>query len=164
MATPEFIKDLRRDIGHKELLLPGVTAVVVRRNDDDGAALPTPEVLLVRRADDGNWTATSGIMEPDEDPATTAVREVEEETGVVARPVRVTGVSNHGRVTYPNGDQCCFVDIAFEMEYVSGIPTIGDDESLDIGWFSAEALPEPFLDRHRPRIEWALDSGAPARL
>lgn len=163
MPTPEYIKDLRKDIGHKELFLPGVTAVVLRRIDDDGMPLPVPEVLLVKRSDNGQWSATSGILEPGEEPGVAASREVEEETRVVARPVRITGVSDHGPVTYPNADRCWFLDIAFEMEYVSGEPGIGDDESTEVSWFPADALPQPFTEQHRERIEWALDAGAPAK-
>lgn len=103
-----------------------------------------------------------GIMEPGEGPASAAVREVAEEAGVVARPVRVASVADHGLVVYPNGDRCRFTDICFEMEYVSGSPHVADDESTHAGWFSTEALPEPFTHQHRERILAALNSGAPA--
>lgn len=119
MPTPEYIRDLRQKVGAKELFLPGVTAVVIRREDHQGP-LEVPEVLLVKRADNGNWGATSGILEPGEEPAAAAAREVQEEAGVVARAVRVAGVSDGGPVVYPNGDRCAFIDITFEMEYVSG--------------------------------------------
>ncbi|WP_044495977.1 NUDIX hydrolase [Nesterenkonia massiliensis] len=163
MPTPEFIKELRKDIGHKPLFLPGVTAVVLRRTDHDGAPLPSPEVLLVRRSDNGRWSVTSGILEPGEEPGSSAAREVLEETGIESRPVRVAGVSDHGQVRYPNGDECWFTDIAFEMEYLSGEPVIGDDESTDVAWFPVDALPEPFVEPHRERIRWALEAGAPTR-
>ncbi|GFZ93615.1 NUDIX domain-containing protein [Nesterenkonia alkaliphila] len=163
VPTPEYIKDLRQDIGHKELLLPAVTAVVLRRDDDAGIPLPVPQVLLVKRSDDGRWGATAGILEPGEEPGAAAVREVAEETRVQARPVRVTGVSDHGQVVYPNGDICRFLDIAFELEYVSGQPQPGDDEATAAGWFPVDDLPEPFVKQHRERIRWALETGAPAR-
>lgn len=163
MPTPEYIKDLRKDIGHKELFLPGVTAVVVRRTDGAGAELPVPEILLVKRSDNHQWSVTSGILEPGEEPAVAASREVAEETGVVARAVRLVSVCDHGQVVYPNGDRCWFTDTAFEMEYISGEPHVADDESTEVGWYPANALPEPFVSRHKQRIEWALDSGAPAK-
>ena len=58
MATPQFILDLRRHIGHAPLWLAGSSAVVVR----DGPR--GPQVLLVQRADDGEWTPVCGIIEP----------------------------------------------------------------------------------------------------
>ncbi|WP_258933416.1 hypothetical protein [Nesterenkonia pannonica] len=68
MATPDFITALREDIGHKELLLPSVRAAVIRRRDADGSALDAPEVLLVRRSDNGAWMITSGILDPGRSP------------------------------------------------------------------------------------------------
>ncbi|MBO0596479.1 NUDIX domain-containing protein [Nesterenkonia sp. E16_7] len=163
MGTPDFVLELREDVGHKELFLPGVTSVVVRRQDANGLALDEPEVLVVQRSDNGWWSAISGILEPGDSPASGALREVQEETGVHARIVRVAGVSAAAPSVYPNGDRCRFVDIAFELEWISGTPYVGDDESMKVGWFPASALPEPFVESHRERIEWALEAGAPAR-
>ncbi|MGJ9405737.1 NUDIX domain-containing protein [Nesterenkonia aurantiaca] len=163
MGTPDFVLGLREDIGHKELFLPGVTAVVIRRRNESTTALDQPEVLLVQRSDNGIWSAISGILEPGDSPASGALREVQEETGVEARIVRVVGVSAGTPSIYPNGDQCRFIDIAFEMEWISGDPRVGDDESTNVAWFPANQLPEPFTEHHRERIEWALDAGAPSR-
>jgi len=68
MPTPDFVLALREKIGTASLWLSGVTAVVVRGD----------EVLLVRRADTGAWTPVTGIIDPGEEPAVAAVREVEE--------------------------------------------------------------------------------------
>ena len=160
MATPEFITDLRRDIGTKELWVPATRGVVIRRSTD---ATAEPEVLLVRRADNGAWTVTSGILEPGEDPALGAVREVEEETGVLARAVRVAGVYATHLVSYPNGDACRYLDTVLEMEPVSGEARVNDDESVEVGWFDVSELPEPISADQRMVIDWALDAGAPAQ-
>src|SRR5699024_10349860 len=114
MATPEFVKDLRRGIGTQEMWLPGGSAVVVRHHNDDGAALEVPQVLLVQRSDDEQWTVTSGILELGEDPAPAGVREVQEETAVTARAVRLAGVWTMPLVTYPNGDNCRYLDSVME--------------------------------------------------
>jgi hypothetical protein len=45
MPIPEYVAELRRVIGTREIWLPVVTALV-RRGD---------ELLLVRRADNGGW-------------------------------------------------------------------------------------------------------------
>ena len=160
MATPEFITDLRKDIGTKELWIPATRGVVIRRSTD---ATAEPEVLLVRRADNGAWTVTSGILEPGEDPALGAVREVEEETGVLARAVRVAGVFATHLVRYPNGDACRYLDTVLEMEPVSGVARVNDEESVEVGWFRVSELPEPISADQRMVIDWALDAGAPAQ-
>jgi 8-oxo-dGTP pyrophosphatase MutT (NUDIX family) len=44
-------------------------------------------VLLVRHRNHGRWLQPGGGIEPDEDPAAAAVREIREETGVTAVPL-----------------------------------------------------------------------------
>lgn len=94
MPTPDFVLELREQIGHRALPLVGVTAIVVRGE----------RILLGTRADNGNLQPVSGIVEPHEEPADAAVREVLEEAGVVVRATRLAWVHQMERVTYANGD------------------------------------------------------------
>ncbi|PWG59866.1 NUDIX hydrolase [Bifidobacterium catulorum] len=138
MATPEFILDLRRRIGHDPLWLIGVSAYV---EDSDG------RVLLGRRADTGEWAMVYGINEPGEEPAVTVVREVKEETGVDCVPTELVSVKSSTRlITYANGDQAMYMDHLFLCTTKNGgevEPFVGDDESLEVGWFPLDDLPEP---------------------
>jgi 8-oxo-dGTP pyrophosphatase MutT (NUDIX family) len=131
--TPEFITRLRASAGHQLLWLPGVSAVVF--NDRD-------EVLLGRRVDTGRWATLAGIPEPGEQPAETAVREVFEETAVHCVAERVVMVEATGEVVYPNGDRCQFMDITLRCRAVGGEARVNDDESLEVGWFGLDALPD----------------------
>lgn len=133
MATPEFIRELRATAGHQLLFLPGVSAVVF---DDAG------RVLLGRRADTGKWSVIGGIPEPGEQPAAAAVREVYEETAVECVPERVVLVQALKPVEYPNSDRCQYMDITFRCRAVGGEACVNDDESLDVAWFSVDALPD----------------------
>lgn len=133
MGTPDFIREIRATAGHQLLLLPGVSAIVF---DDEG------RVLLGRRADTGGWSIIGGIPEPGEQPAVTAVREVYEETAVHCVAERVVLVQALKPVVYPNDDECQYMDITIRCHAVGGEARVNDDESLDVGWFAVDALPE----------------------
>ncbi|GAB2909350.1 NUDIX hydrolase [Streptomyces mayteni] len=149
MTTPDFIRELRVDIGNRLLFLPGVTAVVL---DDDG------QVLLGRRADNGQWALIAGIPELGEQPAETAVREVYEETAVRCVAERVLLVHTGDPVRYPNGDRCQYLDITLRCRALGGEARVNDDESLEVGWFGLDALP-PLREHELTRIKLALSDG-----
>ncbi|MFF5859742.1 NUDIX domain-containing protein [Streptomyces sp. NPDC012751] len=133
MAIPDFLRTLRGFAGQQLLWLPGVTAIVF---DDEG------RVLLGRRSDTRKWSVIGGIPEPGEQPAACAVREVHEETAVRCVVERVVLVQALEPVTYPNGDICQYMDITLRCRAVSGEARVNDDESLEVGWFPVDALPE----------------------
>lgn len=133
MATPDFILKLRKTIGHDPLWVPAVRGVVF---DEAG------RVLLGQRADNGRWALIAGILEPGEEPAQGLVREILEETGVVAEAERLVAVDGAGLVTYPNGDVCHFLTLVFRCRYLSGQARVNDEESLAVGWFHPADVPE----------------------
>lgn len=132
MPIPEFIAALRAHVGGTELWLPGVTAVV-RRGD---------EVLLVRRADNGEWAPIGGIPEPGEEPAVAARREALEETGVEVHVDRLASVGVIAGVVYPNGDRAVYLDHNFSCTWLTGEAHVADDESTDVAWFDRNRLPQ----------------------
>jgi 8-oxo-dGTP pyrophosphatase MutT (NUDIX family) len=150
MATPDFIREIRRSAGHQLLYLPGVSAIVF---DGEG------RVLLGRRADTGRWAIIGGIPEPGEQPATAVLREVYEETAVRCVAERVVLVQALDRpVTYPNGDVCQFMDICFRCRATGGEARVNDEESLEVGWFTLDGLP-PLEDFAHFRVKQAGAEG-----
>jgi 8-oxo-dGTP pyrophosphatase MutT (NUDIX family) len=147
MATPDFVLALRSKIGTAPLWLSGVTAVVVRGGD----------VLLVRRSDNGAWTPVTGIIDPGENPATAAAREVLEEADVVAVPVRLVMVDVTEPIVYENGDQSQYLDLTFRCDFVSGTPFPADGENTEARWFALDALPTMQADMLR-RLRAGLDN------
>ena len=132
MATPDFVLALREKIGSHPLWLSGVTAVVLRGSD----------VLLVRRTDTGAWTPVTGIVDPGEQPATAAAREVLEEADVEASVDSLVWVQTIPPITYDNGDVAQYLDLVFRASYVSGTPFPADGENTEAAWFPLDALPE----------------------
>lgn len=146
MPIPEFIVELREHIGHAPLWLPGVTAVVIRGQ----------QVLLIKRADNHAWTPVTGIVEPGENPADCAVREVLEESGIDAVARRLAWVHVTRLVIHVNGDRAQYLDHVFRMDWVAGEPFPADDESLEARWFDLTQMPE-ISDDMRLRVEHAID-------
>ena len=147
VPIPAFVTHLRERIGHDLLWLPGVSAVVI---DDQG------RLLLGRRADTGLWAVVSGILDPGEEPALAAVREVLEETGVRAEVVALTAVSSGDVVRYPNGDAAQYLDLCFWCLAVGGHAHVADDESTDVAWFGPQELPQDLSASSVERISRTL--------
>lgn len=181
MATPQFILDLRERIGHRELWLSGVTAIILRdpagkavngaSSESEGVVKPagahdaatgnpdSREVLLVQRSDDQRWTPVTGIIDPREQPNVAAAREAKEEAGVDINVDRVLWVQSLPEpITYPNGDVASYLDIAFacSMAEGSGEAAVSDDENDAVGWFPVASLP-PMGERFRRLIDAALE-------
>ena len=152
MPIPEFVAALRTMVGDHPLWLSGVTAVI--RRDD--------EVLLVRRADNGEWSPVTGIIDPSEEPAVCAAREAMEETGVEIRVDRLASVDSATSVTYPNGDRASYLDVNFACTWLSGEAHVADDESDEVRWWPVTALP-PMSPTLLARIDAAVSSEQTAR-
>ena len=153
MPIPPHVAELRRHLGHDPLWLTGVTAIVLR--DDPERPDGPPQALLVKRSDDGRYTPVSGIVDPREHPADTAVREAMEETCVQIAVERLIAVRVVGPITYPNGDVSDYVDHTFRCRWVAGEPRVGDDEATEAAWWPTAALP-PMGDDHVRLVERAV--------
>jgi 8-oxo-dGTP diphosphatase len=132
MPMSPYVSKLRQLVGNDLLLLPSVSAVVF---NDAG------EVLLGQRSDSGQWSLIAGGIDPGEQPAAAMIREIYEEAGVHAVVERLIGAAMHP-VVYPNGDRCEYVNLWFRCRAVGGEARVNDDESLAVGWFAVDALPE----------------------
>ncbi|MCT1429185.1 NUDIX domain-containing protein [Brachybacterium muris] len=147
MATPQFVLNLRRHIGHALLWMSGVTAVILDRSHT--------HVLLVRRADNGAWTHIIGIIDPGEQPAVAAAREVREEAGIETRMVRLIDVCTLPEMTYDNGDRAQYLDLCFLAEHLSGEPQPADGENTEARWFALDELPQ-LSERFAEQLQIAL--------
>jgi 8-oxo-dGTP pyrophosphatase MutT (NUDIX family) len=132
MPTPDFVSGLRAHIGHDLLWLSTAAGVVL---DSDS------KVLLGRRGDTGGWALPGGIIDPAEEPADAAAREIFEETGVLAVPERLVAVTVSPSMTYPNGDRVQYLELTFRCRPVGGQARVNDTESIEVGWHPLDSLP-----------------------
>ncbi len=126
------------------------------------------EILLMRRSDNGHWGLPGGFVEIGESVADAARREVAEETGwsveigsligVYSDPK--TQVVDYGQKKGPSsigGDRRVqIVNLCFQAEAVHEGEMTTPDETLEMGFFAADALPTPFVPIHTVRIEDGL--------
>jgi 8-oxo-dGTP pyrophosphatase MutT (NUDIX family) len=132
VPTPEFVTRLRAHIGHDPLWLSTAAGVVLDESN---------RVLLHRRSDTGGWALPGGIIDPGEEPADAAAREILEETGVLAVPERLIAVTVSPPVIYANGDHVRYLELTFCCRPAGGEARVNDTESLEVGWHPLDTLP-----------------------
>ena len=103
-----------------------------------------------------------GIIDPGEQPADAAVREVAEEAGVDVVPERLCLVHVTDPIIYDNGDQARYLDLVFRLRWTAGDPHPADGENSEARWFAADRLPA-MRPEMAVRIEAALDPASAAQ-
>ena len=120
--------------------LPGVLAAVARSG----------KILLIKRANDpdkGKWGLPGGLVETGETPPQAAVRELFEETAVVAENGRVI---DRFETRTPDGRFHYALSVV-ALDWVAGQGRAGSD-AQDIGWFSIDRIDELPQSAHLLRI------------
>jgi 8-oxo-dGTP pyrophosphatase MutT (NUDIX family) len=120
------------------------------------AAVITDEhdrVLVVQRRDNGRWEIPGGILELHESIHDGLRREVEEETGALIEPDRLTGVYKNLKLGV--------VALVFRARIVGGQlgPT---DESAQVDWWTGDTVAAQMAETFAVRVTDALDAQQPA--
>jgi 8-oxo-dGTP pyrophosphatase MutT (NUDIX family) len=114
-------------------------------------------LLAIRRTDNGNWALPGGGIDVGESVAQAAVREVEEETGILCEITGLVGIYSNPRhvIHYTSNDEVRQeFSILLTARPVGGEPSTSD-ESTSVEWIAPQALIEQ-TDMHpsmRQRIE-----------
>ena len=113
-----------------------------------GAAVGNDEgqLLLIQRADSGVWLYPTGWCDVGYSAAEVVVKEVEEETGIVAEPVRLIAVLDGLRLGMT---RIPLYSLVFHCRAVGGTLDPHPLECADVGWFSPDDLPSPLVGVER---------------
>lgn len=118
------------------------------------------KVLLTKRTDNGLWCLPGGGVDPGESVEETVIREVQEETRLTVRVLRLIGVYSDPNwlVVYKERDAAQIVALNFEVMITSGEPGLSDETS-DWGYYSLEEIDTlDLLLNHHTRIRDAFTS------
>ncbi len=104
------------------------------------------ELLLVQRADSGVWLYPTGWADVGYSAAEVVVKEVLEETGIQAEPLRLIAVLDGFRLGFT---QVPLYSLVFHCKVVGGELEAHPLECSDVGWFGEDNLPSPLAGAHR---------------
>ncbi len=93
-------------------------------------------ILLVRRVDDNRWGLVAGWVDANETPEQTAVREIAEEVGLVARITQLVGV--FAREAGAHGNPHSVVSVVYLCEAIGGELRAQPHEVREIAWRSID--------------------------
>ena len=122
---------------------PTIPQAVVLRDGKRG-----PEVLLLLRTSPRAWELPGGNLEPDEDPATGAVRETQEETGFHVGVERLVG-------WYRRTGFRPHISPVYACRVQGGAPQ-SNFESVRLAWFPVDDLPDGLFPWYRSVIHDAV--------
>jgi ADP-ribose pyrophosphatase YjhB (NUDIX family) len=98
------------------------------------------QILLIQRADYGVWLYPTGWADVGYSAVEVAVKEVKEETGIDAEPVRLIAVLDGIRLGFT---RVPLYSLVFQLRMVGGELEGHPLETRDVGWFDEDNLPRP---------------------
>jgi len=104
------------------------------------------ELLLIQRADSGVWLYPTGWCDVGYSAAEVVVKEVLEETGIEAEPVRLIGVLDGMRL---GSSRTPLYSLLFFCRATGGELKTHPLEVTDVGWFTRDNLPSPVIGAER---------------
>jgi ADP-ribose pyrophosphatase YjhB (NUDIX family) len=141
-----------------EGILGAETGHATPKIDVRGVVFRGDEILLVQEREGGGWSLPGGWVDVGESPSEAVAREVLEESGYLARPVKLLGLYDRDRHGFPT--HFWHIWKAFflcELESEEQRPL--GYETLAAAFFARGSLPSPlrFADPTRRQIERCFD-------
>jgi ADP-ribose pyrophosphatase YjhB (NUDIX family) len=142
-----------RDADHVERVFAAEEGHATPKVDVRGVVFRDEEILLVQERDGGVWSLPGGWVDVGESPSEAVAREVLEESGYAARPIKLLGLYDRDRRGFP--PHLWHIWKAFFLCTLTGERGPLGYETTTSGFFARDALPEPlrFADATRAEIE-----------
>ena len=120
--------------------------------DVRGALVDDDErILLMRERSDGRWSLPGGWADPLDTPSRAVEREILEETGHGATAVKLVGVWDRETQGHVPPLPFSIYKLFFLCAPTGEVRAPDALETLDVGWFGIDELPELSLGRINPR-------------
>jgi 8-oxo-dGTP pyrophosphatase MutT (NUDIX family) len=129
-----YVKDLRKIVGSRPLVIPGASVIVLDKNK---------RLLLQLRVDNNCWALAGGSLEPGETLEEVAKRELFEETGLTANDLQLFNIYSGDEFyyKYPHGDEVYNVITAYICNDYEGELTMDNKEVKDLRFFHVHEIP-----------------------
>jgi 8-oxo-dGTP pyrophosphatase MutT (NUDIX family) len=138
-----YMNELRQFVGNRPLIMVGAALLVLNQQ---------PQLLLIKRTDNGLWGIPGGAMELGESPEDTVRRETKEELGIEIRELELFGVySGEGLFyRYPNGAEVYNVSIVYLSHNIKGTIEVNPQEHSEYHYFGLLQLPSEISPPVKP--------------
>ncbi|MGI6368780.1 MAG: NUDIX hydrolase [Anaerolineae bacterium] len=131
---------------HIEGLFSAQAGYATPKVDVRGLVFRDEQVLLVQELSDGLWTAPGGWADPGDTPSRAVEREIWEESGYVARAVRLLALYDRATQGHEPPHPFSVFKLFFLCELTGGAPAVSSETS-GVNFFPVEALPPLSLGR-----------------
>lgn len=140
----DYIKDLRKLVGHMPIMYPVVSLVIYNNG----------KILLQRRSDNGRWSLHGGGINLGEKYVDALKREIMEELNIEPINPKLFGIYSGKELfnIYPSGDQVYILNHVFICENFIGNIDFNDDEVMEFKWFDINNLPDNLFPVDTPII------------
>ena len=126
------------DVARVKLTLAADDGYITPKMDVRGAVFRDGKILLVREAADGRWALPGGWADVGDAPSEAVEREIREESGYVAKAVKLLALEDRKRRHPPSLN--AVYKAAFLCELVGGEARTSA-ETTAVGWYGEDELP-----------------------
>ena len=148
LLTTLLTAQLQLPPGAVRALWEGEHGYATPKVDVRGGVFSGDTVLLVRERSDGRWTLPGGWVDVNDAPSEAVAREILEESGYRARPVKLAALVDKNRHPHPPGIYHIY-KLFFVCELLGGSAAVSEETDA-AEFFPVQALPELSTGRVLP--------------